>query len=140
MLAKWLSITGNDSVASALSLHEADSAQSAAPIDYTVLEQIVPDYAEHMQVLHDFQLHIRGDHAKLILMLDQDDRINVEHTAHRMKGSCRMVGARDMAYACADIEQAARDGDMAAAKAARLALDKAIEQFEAFLIIVANRK
>jgi HPt (histidine-containing phosphotransfer) domain-containing protein len=66
-------------------------------------------------------------------MLERGDQVDVERTAHRMKGSSRMVGAGEMANACAAIEQAASDGDMAGARAASIALDEAIRQFEAFL-------
>jgi PAS domain S-box-containing protein len=130
MLAKWLSLdeTGSNEPAPAKS-----SEQIAAPIDYAVLNTIVPDSAEHIEVLRDYDTHMRADRIKLSEMLERGDQVDVERTAHRMKGSSRMVGAGEMANACAAIEQAASDGDMAGARAASIALDEAIRQFEAFL-------
>ncbi len=134
-LAKWLpsAETGNGQSASP-SLHAADSEQLAGPIDHAVLDQIVPDSATQIQVLHDFQAHFRADCAKLFAMLAQGNPADVQRTAHRMKGASRMVGARDLANACATIEQAARDGDMASARATRAALDAALRQLETYLV------
>ncbi len=137
-LAKWLSIAETDSSQTRPSLHDADGGQVAGPIDYAVLNKIVQDSAEQLQVLHDFQSHIRADRAKLLEMLEQGDQVNMERTAHRMKGSSRMVGSKYLANACAAIEQAARDGDMAGARAAKMALDEAIRQFEIYLIEVGK--
>lgn len=137
-LAKWLSIAETASSQPTPSLHDADDGQIAGPIDYAVLKQVVPDSAEQIQLLHDFQTHIRADRVKLLEVLEQGDQINVERTAHRMKGSSRMVGAKYLANACAAIEQAARDGDMAGARAAKMALDDAVRQFEIYLIEVGK--
>jgi PAS domain S-box-containing protein len=133
-LARWLSLEETGNSQPAPSPHDADSWQSTKPIDYATLKQIVPDSATQTQLLQDFQSHIRADRAELLEILEQDDQANVERTAHRMKGSSRMVGAKDLANACAIIEQAARDGDMAGARAARIALDEAFKQLEAYLV------
>jgi len=134
-LAKWLpsAETGNGQSASS-SLHAADSGQHAGPIDHAVLDQIVPDSATQIQVLHDFQAHFRADCAKLFAMLAQGNPADVQRIAHRMKGASRMVGARDLANACATIEQAVRDGDMISASAAGAALDAAFRQLETYLL------
>ncbi|HEY3328255.1 MAG TPA: PAS domain S-box protein [Novimethylophilus sp.] len=137
-LAKWLSIAETNTSQRTPSLHDADSGEGAGPIDYAVLKQVVPDGAAHIQVLLDFQTHIRADCAKLLEMLEQDDQANVESTAHRMKGSSQMVGARDMVKTCAAIEQAARDGDMAGARTAKMALDEAVRQVEAYLVEIGK--
>lgn len=71
-------------------------------------------------------------------MLEQADLVNVERTAHRMKGSSQMVGARDLAKACAAIEQAAHDEDVAGARTAKVALDNAAGQLETYLVEVGN--
>ncbi len=136
-LAKWLSIAETGSSQSAPSLHDADSGQMAGAIDHAVLEQVAPDSAAQVhQVLQDFQSHIRADQAKLLEMLEQGDQTKVVSTAHRMAGSCRMVGAKYLVKICAAIEQAARDGDMAGARAARTTLDSAIKLFESYLVEV----
>ncbi len=134
ILARNLSISESGSSQPQLLQNDTDGALTTGPIDYVELGKVVPDSAEHIQVLHDFQSHIRADHAKLIELLVQGDQANVEHTAHRMKGSCRMVGAADMASACAAIEQKARDGDMGGARAARVSLDEALQRFENHLV------
>lgn len=132
-LAKWLSITETDSAPHTPSLHDAVIGRGAAPIDYAVLNMSVTDRTEQIQVLHDFQSSMRADLPKLFEALEQGDPLKAESTAHRMKGSGRMVGATDLANACVAIEQAARGGDMAGARAAKMALDEALRQFEIYL-------
>lgn len=132
MLAKYLSISEADSSQPASSQHAANSGQASAPIDYSLLNMMVTNNTEQIQLLQDFQSHIRADHARLLEMLGLDDPANVEDTAHRMKGSCQMVGAMYMANACEVIEKTARNGDMAGARAAKVELDKAIRQLETY--------
>jgi len=134
MLAKTLSIAETEaSQTSSSPSPDMDRQQIPGPIDFAELEKAVPDRAEHLQVLHDFQSHIRSDHAKLRTLLEKGDRPDIERIAHRMKGSSRIVGATDLANASATIEQAARDADITGAKEAGKALEEAIAQLEAFL-------
>ena len=132
MLAKWLSL---DETGSSQPAADKGSERITGPIDYAVLNTIVPDSSEHIQVLRDYITHIRADRNKLSGMLEQGDQINVERTTHRMKGSSRMVGAKDIENACAAIELAVLDGDMAGARTASTVLDETIRQFEAFLAV-----
>jgi PAS domain S-box-containing protein len=134
-LAKWLSITETNDDSSTLSPRK-----DGEPIDYSVLNMVMPNSAEHNQVLKEFLMHIRADHAKLSKLLKQGDRNNIEHTAHRMKGSCRMVGATPLAKACETIEHAARDDDMIKTGAAKMALDKALVQIENVLSVDENQE
>jgi response regulator RpfG family c-di-GMP phosphodiesterase len=131
-LAKWLSIVESGN-AQANSPQYEPANQEICPIDYSVLDLVVTDSADQLQVLKYFKLHISEDYAKLIQMLDQSDIAIVESTAHRMNGSCRMVGAKDMAKACSAIELAARTGDWVVARAEKVLLDQSIHQLDAFL-------
>lgn len=144
VLSKWLSApdTATKDLDNGLSqggeqvTHEhkvSDQVVDTEVIDYSALSQIVPDREEHGQVLSDFQSHIRTDYFKLVEMLEQGDQVNVERTAHRMKGASRMVGARVLADTCAVIEQSARAGDMAGARKAHSSLEESIEQLEKHL-------
>jgi len=83
--------------------------------------------------LRDFLSHIRADRENLPKLLQQGDQVNVERTAHRMKGSSLMVGAVGLVAACGDIEQSGRDGDMTGASEKMTALDLAIKQLETHL-------
>jgi len=105
----------------------------AGPIDFDMLEKILPDRSKHMRVLHDFREHISIYHAELIRLLELDDLTSVENIAHRIKGGARMVGAWRVADACAAVEQSARDGDKAGAGEAKTELDVAVSQLETFL-------
>jgi len=129
-LGKWLPITEAN--------ENAAHGKMAVPIDHEVLGMVVADRAAQAKVLKDFQSHIQSDHAMLLEMLEQDDCANVERMAHRMSGSCRMVGAKNLADACASIERFARDGDSAGARAERPALDEAISQLDAYLPALAG--
>ncbi|MFA6064179.1 MAG: ATP-binding protein [Gallionella sp.] len=126
-LAKWLSITEADEESPASPPHAGE------PIDYAVLNTVVADSAAHPQVLEDFLSHIRADHLKLSAMFAQGDRDNLERTAHRMKGSSRMVGAKSLAASCEAIEHAARGDDMAKARSAKAALDEALDELATYL-------
>ena len=128
-LAQWLAVPGTGDAPR----RDANSPSAAAPIDYSVLGMIVTDRAEQIQVLREFRSHIRGEHTRLVEVLGQDNLANVQNMAHRMKGSCRMVGANSLAQACADIEHSARNGDMAGARKVQPALDAALKQVETHL-------
>ncbi|MFA5170031.1 MAG: ATP-binding protein [Sulfuriferula sp.] len=136
-LAKWLSITEINGESPMPSQHNNDGG-FPAPIDYAVLNAVVTDRADQDQVLRDFLSHIRADHSKLSEMLKRGDRTNVESTAHRMKGSSRMVGAMNLEKPCEAIEHAARNDDMVKASTAKVALDEALDQLEAFLTTERN--
>ncbi|MEO6974436.1 MAG: PAS domain S-box protein [Gallionella sp.] len=133
-LARWLNIRETNNSEPAPFINESPIGQIPGPIDYAVLAEIEPDSAGQIQILQDFMSHIRVEHTQLLQTLEQGDQINVERTAHRMKGSSRMVGANDLANACAVIELAARNGDMPGARAARSLLDTAIQKFAEYLI------
>ncbi len=139
-LAKWLSIPESSDSAPAHPLRDIDDGRIKEPIDFDQLKQVVPDSAEHMQVLLDFQSSIRTDRTSLAEMLAQGDPAKVASAAHRMKGSSRMVGATYIAAACAAIEHAAQDGDLAGAAKAEFALEEAVRQFESFLAQARNPK
>ncbi|MBI1174954.1 MAG: PAS domain S-box protein [Sideroxydans sp.] len=138
VLAKYLATEEDGKPRKASPPDPLDSAADAGPIDYAALSAVVPDSAVQRRILEDFRIHLRTDHAQLIEMLEQGAQVDVERTAHRMKGSSRMVGARDISSVCAIIEQAARDGDIAEARAAETKLGKAVRQFEAYLIETEN--
>lgn len=133
VLSKLLCIAEPGGSQTAPSPRDAEDRRSAGPIDYAELGKVVADSAEQVRVLRDFQSHLCADRARLTAMLDQDDQANVERTAHRMKGSCRMVGAKALAEACAAIEQAARRGNMDGARAAIAGLDEAVKRIETHL-------
>ncbi|MDO7597101.1 MAG: PAS domain S-box protein [Pseudomonadota bacterium] len=132
MLSKWLSIAEKDESQATVSKYDVGS-KINDPIDYAEFSKAVPDSIEQIQVLHDFQPYISADRARLIEMLVQGDTINVQHTAHRMKGSCRMVGAMAMASACAIIEQTAREGNIDGARTIMTELNDAFERFDTYL-------
>jgi HPt (histidine-containing phosphotransfer) domain-containing protein len=133
ILAKWLSITEPEETATLSSQHDKKE-DAKIVIDYEVLNSVVPDSSDRGRVLKEFLSHISTDHSKLSEILKEGDPASVANTAHRMKGSCRMVGAMHLAKACEIIEQAARDDDMTKARATKKALDEALSQIESLLM------
>ena len=131
VLAKWLSLDESEGKSDIPSTVPPDGQEQ--PLDHTILAAIVTDSSGHARVLNDFLAHIRDDHTKLSAMSEQGDLAGVESTAHRMKGSCRMVGATAMARACEALEQAARDHNPKAAGIAKAALDQAFERLATFI-------
>jgi HPt (histidine-containing phosphotransfer) domain-containing protein len=136
-LAKWLPATNTGGGSRSPAQSHASNGL-AGPIDFTVLNMIVAESAGQIQVLRDFHSHIRSDRKKLTEQMELGEPSVVESTAHRMKGSCRMVGAQHLATACEVIEQTARNGDIAGARAGKAALDYAFSQLEAFLGTLMN--
>ena len=131
MLCLSISESGNSQPAA--SATDANVDERLRPIDYAALTQVVPDSVTHVRVLLDFQRYLRTDCAKLFRLLEQGDLDDVGITAHRMKGSSRMVGAVFMAEACVTLEQAAADGDLTGARAAGAALGEAAGKLDAYL-------
>ena len=134
ILAKWLPNTEAENLQLTPILNNANDKQAMGAIDYTELCKVVPDSIEHSQVLHDFKSHILTDHNKLLEMVALGDPSNVERIAHRMKGSCQMVGAKDLAGVCLALEQTARQGDIKGMHTKMTRLDEAIHRLEIHLI------
>ena len=137
-LARWLFIEKAAGLQPTPPRDPSDGERHATPLDGDLLQNILPDSAERAQVLLEFGVHLRTDRATLTEVLQRGDQASVEQTAHRMKGSSSMVGANDLATACAAIEHAARDGDLAGARAAEAALDEAIMRLETHLSTAAG--
>ena len=131
VLKEWLHLAETDRSEPVAPLPAGEGGQTQAPIDYVALSRVVPEQADQIQVLRDFQAHLCADRIHLGEMLEQGDHLNGERTAHRMKGSSRMVGATDIGAACAVIEQAVREGKLTEAHLALAGLDAAIERLEA---------
>ncbi|TAN81946.1 MAG: response regulator, partial [Gallionella sp.] len=127
MLLKWLPAAEAAEKTDA-GPHVTDKAD--APIDYAALTKIVAGRADQIKVLRDFRSIVDEDRAKLAEALANGERVSVERFAHRMQGASRMVGAKELADACAAIEQYARRGDLDGAQAAKPDLDKAIQRLE----------
>jgi HPt (histidine-containing phosphotransfer) domain-containing protein len=87
-----------------------------------------------MQLLNDFLRHVRSDQENLSGMFDKGSLDDIVNTAHRMKGSSRMVGANYLADACEKVEQAAKSGDMGGAVSGKAGLDEAISRIEFFIV------
>ncbi len=138
LLARWLHLAEGEASPPTL-LPPEGAWQGAAPIDFSVLGMSVPDPAEHLEVLQEFHSSLHDDYARLIAILEHGDVVNVGRTAHRMKGSGRMVGANALADAAAAMEQAARRGASADLFAAKDVLSGAIGQFDAWLATLVNR-
>lgn len=107
-------------------------------VNFSALEQVAPEPVMQSRILGDFKQHIRQDMTKLEEARGRESLQDVRETAHRMKGSSRMVGAEILAEACLRLEKAAEDGDPAAVDAAYAALQRAVVQFEAFHVSLAN--
>ena len=132
-LAKCLSLSETDSDRHTSKVNDADAIHAGDPIDFAVLNQIAAGSGAQAQVLRDFQGHIHADSAKLSQILIQGDLTRLESLAHRMKGSCRMVGAESLAKACAVIELAATSGDLPRARAMEIAMEDAVRQLDVYL-------
>ena len=131
MLNRWL---GGDVIqrAPAAAIVSAP-APISSPIDYAMLDQIMTDRNEQAHLLQEFLAHVRQDRGILREQLEQGLRAQAQSTAHRMKGSCRMVGAVNLGDRCAEIELAAKNGELDSARATLGGLDAALAELTAFV-------
>jgi len=79
-------------------------------VDISILDQIFPDANKQLEILTGFQTHIQTDYLDLQNHAAQDNLTAVENTAHRMKGSSKMVGVNGIAKICEHIESKAKKG------------------------------
>lgn len=116
------------------SLNQSEAQEIGEVIDFMKLGRIVFDSAEQIQVLEEFHTHILADHNKVIEMINKNEVANVKLIAHRMLGSCKMVGASQIMFACKNIEEAAQNGNINDIKLAEGELHIAIQRFEKFIL------
>lgn len=140
MLIKWLPLAvvatdGPGEVAAA----ESGTVQ-IAPIGLAELDKIAATASERAEILMDFMSQSRSDFVTLRAALFQGDLPACTRIAHRMKGSSRMVGARDLAAACETMEHAVRQGNLDEAAAAQAAMLRALARLEAHLIESTSTK
>jgi PAS domain S-box-containing protein len=138
VLAQFLKLAEPDDGGATPLADNTDTDGRAGLIDFSVLREIVADPLSQTQLLYDFQAHIRTDHAALASMAITGNLSDIEGMAHRMKGSCRMVGATQLADACAALEQAVSEGDLAGASEARQAVGERISQLDSYLSTVGR--
>jgi two-component system sensor histidine kinase EvgS len=134
VLAKSLAIAEEEDIAPGGGADAgATGTGGTGPVDFAVLGMSVPDASEHPGVLEAFRASARQDHARLLDMLEQGDLEEVQRTAHRLKGSSRMVGAKALGDACAAMEQAAKAGEGSRMGELRADLDHAMRELERYL-------
>jgi two-component system sensor histidine kinase EvgS len=103
-LSKWLPFAASAGPDAAVDA-EANSVQ-IAPIDLVELNKIAVTATDRAEILLDFITQTRSDLAGLRLAVATQNLPARVRIAHRMKGSSRMVGARDLAAACEAMERA----------------------------------
>lgn len=133
VLQKWLPASGAEGGNIAPVSEEAIDIKAPAPVDLAELGKVVPDASEQKQVLLEFIEQIRIDWNRLLTMLEQGEHIEAQRTAHRMKGSSRMVGAGRLASICETIEQSAQARNLVRARAVSAALPDAIDHIERYI-------
>ena len=109
------------------------SSREDAPVDLSMLAQVVPEVSAQLQTLREFEAYLYPDFQRLTEAIEKAELNEAATMAHRMNGSCRMVGAKYLSAACAAIERSARNQDMNGTRTAKILLDKAVEQFGAYL-------
>ena len=88
------------------------TAEAGAPVDLTLIAaNWGGDPATVRDILRAFRDANDKDAANLRQAVAGSDTFQVTHSAHRMLGAGRMVGARDFAFVCAQIDRASRAGD-----------------------------
>jgi PAS domain S-box-containing protein len=102
------------------------------------LGAIATTAAERTEILQDFITHNESDRSSLRAAQLVKDLPACARIAHRMKGSSRMVGARELATACETMEHAARRGASEDVGKANVAMDGALDRLMAQLAEVTR--
>lgn len=85
---------------------------SRSPIDTKELSSIVADKTEQISILKKFRTHHQNDLAKLIDELSKKNLIEAAHLAHRLKGSSKIAGARDLVNGYLKIESFIKENEI----------------------------
>jgi PAS domain S-box-containing protein len=127
-LSKWLTCPVAQAPAEdGLAIDAGPAAQSEV-FSIDGLGAIATTAAEQDEILQDFITHNDSDLANLRAAQIVMDLPACARIAHRMKGSSQMVGARELASACAAMEHAARQGVAEDLSKATVAMDGALER------------
>ncbi|WP_411823381.1 ATP-binding protein [Leptospira sp. 'Mane'] len=135
-LLRWLP----DSSAQAGEEDPLPTSDAGAPIDFTNLRSIMPDYSEQIALLTKFQVHHNNDLGKLMVELDTGNIKELTNQAHRLKGSSQTVGAVELADIYAMIERFARQNDLEGARSQIRPLAEAVHRFEDFFSTLIEEK
>lgn len=76
-----------------------------SPIDYSILNQIVPDPRKQFKIINDLLDYLNKDYPTLRQYAKVQQLTDLKNTAHRLKGACKMVGANNIADVFAVIEK-----------------------------------
>ncbi|MEQ1674089.1 MAG: response regulator, partial [Candidatus Nitrotoga sp.] len=120
VLSRWLVVAAPAQPAH-IALRESDDTQTATA-NFMLLDELSDNAADKAEIVRDFMSQTRSDLAELeaaVAILDFQESMRF---AHRMKGASRMVGARDIAAACEEMEYAVQQGKPASADAVKAAL------------------
>jgi PAS domain S-box-containing protein len=133
ILSKWLPST----MAEIPSSDEAAGTGSQVPywevFGLAGLGKIATTAAEQTEIVQHFVTHNEADRAALRAAQIIMDLPACVRIAHRMKGSCKMVGAQELAAACEDLERAASEGTPEDLQMANTAMDGALDRLGARL-------
>ena len=110
-LDQWLPIPGDDRMPEPAHVRSSP-VEASPPVDRSVLAKISGgDASTERDILTDFRRVNDEDAAALDRAVAATDGAQVTHSAHRMLGASKMVGAPAFASVCEAIEHAGREGD-----------------------------
>ena len=126
-LTRWLLDPGPGQAGTASATGNVPDPRDDAPVDLSGLGGVAKLADKRNAILKGFMNQVESDLAELEAALERGDLPAAAALSHRMKGACRMVGARVLAESCERIELAALDGDGRKVAAERKAMHKAIK-------------
>ena len=111
-LDQWLPTPGEDTPHAAARVPGSPKTVNGSPVDRSVLAKMSGgDASTEREILTDFRRVNDEDAAELDRAVAATDGPQVTHSAHRMLGASKMVGAPAFASVCETIEHASRAGD-----------------------------
>jgi two-component system sensor histidine kinase/response regulator len=109
-------------------------AAASASVDVNVLRALVGDDEETIRdILKDFRVSADNIAAELRAACKAEKTSAVAATAHKLKSSARSVGALALGELCNEMEQAGKDGDIAALAALLPRFEKELGSVERYL-------
>ena len=113
-LARWLPDTSRTTPAAQPSAGDGSNPEADTLIDSGILQQLFEEVGNEMapQVLATFITELKDQTAALDTASGRSDLDALGKAAHRLKGSAASFGATRLSTALAELEQAARSGDI----------------------------
>lgn len=111
-----------------------------SPFDFSDLKNIVSDKPGQILLLKKFNAHHQKDLGSLVEEISKGNLTEAEHLAHRLKGSCKVVGARNLVNGYSNIEAFLKENQIENARKEMDRMKEDVSKIELFVEEISNSK